>query len=171
MLNGQIITTNDFVNFQLSEHRHFTVLKKRNLKKSNELKASKRSGKSTKAVIKAEGNLKPYGIMTWLVQYLQMREGRSNIAATNREDDTKEDLSDNNGLIANPINSKTSGGFSNVENVAKDNSEIKNSFNPVTNLSKKNKNIKEEVVDNVELDLFVFYEVFVTKEILTLLFM
>lgn len=171
MLNGQIITTNDFVNFQLSEHRRFTVLKKRNLKKSNELKASKRSGKSTKAVIKAEGNLKPYGIMTWLVQYLQMRKGRSNIAATNREDDTKEDLSDNNGLIANPINSKTSGGFSNVENVAKDNSEIKNSFNPVTNLSKKNKNIKEEVVDNVELDLFVFYEVFVTKEILTLLFM
>ena len=147
------------------------MLKKRNLKKSKELKASKRSGKSTKAVIKAEGNLKPYGIMTWLVQYLQMREGRSNIAATNREDDTKEDLSDNNGLIANPINSKTSGGFSNVENVAKDNSEIKNSFNPVTNLSKKNKNIKEEVVDNVELDLFVFYEVFVTKEILTLLFM
>ena len=155
----------------MSEHRRFTVLKKRNLKKSNELKASKRSGKSTEAVIKAEGNLKTCGIMTWLVQYLQMREGRSNIAATTREDDTKEDLSDTNGLIANPISSKTRRGFSNVESVAKDNSEIKNSFNAVTNLSKKNENIKKEVVDDVELDLFVFYEVFVTKEILTLLLM
>ena len=65
------------------------MLKKRYLKKRNELKASKQSGTSAEAVTKAERNFKPYVFMAWLEQYLQMREGRTNIAAATREDDNE----------------------------------------------------------------------------------
>ena len=107
--------------------------------------------------------------MTWLDHYFQMRKGRSNIAATTREDDTEEYHSDTDGLLVNPISQRQSQEFSNAETVASDNSEMKNSYKPVTKFSKKNKKTKEEVADDAELDLFVFYDVFVTKEITALL--
>ena len=66
--------------------------------------------------------------MTWLDQYLQMREGQTNIALATREDDTKEYHINSDNAVTNPTNSKTSGGFSDVQSVACD---IK--------LSKKNK--------------------------------
>ena len=129
------------------------VLKKRYLKKRNERKASKRPGTSAEAVTKAERNFKPYAFVTWLDKYLQMREGRTNIAAATREDDTEEYHSDIDDLIDNPINSKTSQGFSDVESVASDNAVMEINYKPVTKLSKKNKKTKDEVVDDAELDL------------------
>ena len=123
------------------------------MKKRNELKASKRSGTSAEALTKAERNFKPYAFMIWFDQYLQMREGRKNIAAATREDDTEECHSNTGGLIVNPINSNTSQGFTDVESVPSDNSEMENSYKPVTKLSKKNRKTKEEVVDDAELDL------------------
>ena len=55
------------------------------MKKQNELTASKRSGTSAEAVTKPERNFKAYAFMPWVDQYLHMREGRSNIAATTKE--------------------------------------------------------------------------------------
>ena len=81
-----------------------------------------------------------------------MQQGRTNIAATTR-DDTKEYHSDIDGLMANFINSKTSQGFSDVESVASDNSQMETSYKPLTKLSKKNKKTKEEVADDAESDL------------------
>ena len=66
--------------------------------------------------------------MTWLDQYLQIREGQINIALATREDDTKEYHINSDNAVTNPTNSKTSRGFSDVQSVACD---IK--------LSKKNK--------------------------------
>ena len=74
-----------------------------------------------------------------LDQYLQTQEGRTNIAAVTGEDDTKEYHGDTDRLKANPINLKTSQGFSDVESVDSDNSEIQNGYKVVTKLSKNNK--------------------------------
>ena len=48
---------------------------------------------------KVEGNFNPHVFMTWLDQYFQMREGRSNTVATITGDDTEEYHSDTDGLI------------------------------------------------------------------------
>ena len=84
--------------------------------------------------------------MTWLNQYLQIPKGRTNIAAGTRENDTEKYHSDTDSVIANPINSKTSQGFSDVQSVVSDNSEIENSYKPVTNLSKKNKKLRRKLM-------------------------
>ena len=97
-----------------------------------------RPGKSAETVTKAERNLKPYAFVTCLYKYLQMREGRTNIGTATREDDTEEYHSDTDGVTANPINSKTSQGFSDGESVASDNSVMESNYKPVTKLSKKN---------------------------------
>ena len=122
------------------------MLKKRYLIKQNELKASKRLGTSAEAMTKAERNFKPYTFMIWLKQYLQMREGRTNIAAATREGDTEEYHSDTDDVIANPINSKTSQGFSDVESVACDNSEMENSYKPVTNCQRRIKKLRRKLL-------------------------
>ena len=46
--------------------------------------------------------------MTWLDQYLQIREGQINIALATREDDTKEYHINSDNAVTNPTNSKTS---------------------------------------------------------------
>ena len=77
------------------------------MKKQKKLKVSKLSGTSVEAVTKTETNFKPCDFMTWLDQYLQMREGRTNIGTATREDDPEEYHSDTDELISNLINSKT----------------------------------------------------------------
>ena len=47
---------------------------------------------------KVERNFDPYVFMTWLDQYLQMREGRSNTVATITGDDTEEYHGNTDGL-------------------------------------------------------------------------
>ena len=47
---------------------------------------------------KVERNFDSYVFMTWLNQYLQMREGRSNTVATITGDDTEEYHSNTDGL-------------------------------------------------------------------------
>ena len=67
------------------------------------MKALKWSGTSAEAATKAERNFKTYVFMTWLDHYLQMLKGRSNIAATTREDNTEKYHSETDNLLANPI--------------------------------------------------------------------
>ena len=89
------------------------------MKKQKKLKVSKLSSTSAEVVTKTERNFKPYDFMTWLDQYLQMREGRTNIGTATREDDPEEYHSDTDELISNLINSKTSQEeFSDVKSVA-----------------------------------------------------
>ena len=65
----------------------FANLKKRYLKKRNELKLSKKSGTSAEAVLKAEKNFKPYQFLVWLDEFLQLRKGKTNLTScTNIED-------------------------------------------------------------------------------------
>ena len=77
-------------------------------KKRNKLKAYKRPVTLVEAVTKAERNCNPHAFMTWLDQYLQMREGQINIAPATREDDTKEYHINSDNAVTNPTNSKTS---------------------------------------------------------------
>ena len=108
-----------FCKFLGEQAQYSTVLKKRYLKKQKKLKVSKLSATSAEAVTKTERNFKLYDFMTWLDQYLQMREGRTNIGTATREDDSEEYHSDTDELISNLINSKTSQKeFSNVKSVA-----------------------------------------------------
>ena len=55
----------------------FTNLKKRYLKKRNELKLSKKSGTSAEAVLKAEKTFKPYQFLVWLDDFIQLRKGKT----------------------------------------------------------------------------------------------
>ena len=54
-------------------------MKKRYLKKRNELKASKKSGTSADEVARAEKNFRPYQFLSWLDDFVQIREGRTNL--------------------------------------------------------------------------------------------
>ena len=83
-------------------HKVFANLKKKYLRKTNDVKTSKRSGKSSDVVLRAEGNFKRYQFLTWLDEYTQIREGKTNVPATltlqNGWDDEsgKSDIEDGN---------------------------------------------------------------------------
>ena len=54
-------------------------MKKRYLKKRNELKASKQSGTSADVVEKAEKKFKPYSFLAWIDEHVRIRKSRTNI--------------------------------------------------------------------------------------------
>ena len=60
----------------------FSNLKKKYLRKKNDVKSSKRLGMSSDVVFRAEGNFERYQFLTWLDVYTQIREGRTSVPAT-----------------------------------------------------------------------------------------
>ena len=74
----------------------FLNLKKKYLRKRKELKDSNKSGTSADAVTKAEKAFRPYAFLSWLDEFIQVREGRSNLplrkSNTSSAEDGEEEL-------------------------------------------------------------------------------
>ena len=74
----------------------FLNLKKTYLRKRKELKDSNKSGTSADAVTKAEKAFRPYAFLSWLDEFTQVRQERSNLPSrksnTPSADDGEEEL-------------------------------------------------------------------------------
>ena len=69
----------------------FNVLKKKYLRKRKELKDAKRSGTSADVVEKAERLFRPYSFLSWLDNYVQAREGRTNLPRNGAQEEVEID--------------------------------------------------------------------------------
>ena len=65
--------------------------KKRYLRKRKELKDSNKSGTSADAVTKVEKVFRPYAFLSWLDEFTQVREGRSNLPSRKSNTPSAED--------------------------------------------------------------------------------
>ena len=66
-------------------------MKKKYLRKRKELKDAKKSGTSADVVEKAERLFKPYSFLSWLDNYVQAREGRTNIPRNGAQEEVEID--------------------------------------------------------------------------------
>ena len=56
-------------------------MKKKYQRKKKDLKDANKSGTSTEVISKAQKSLRPYEFMKWLDDFIQTRQGRSNLPA------------------------------------------------------------------------------------------
>lgn len=90
-----------FVFLGLNAQSLFGNLKKKYLRKRKEVKDANKSGTSTGVVARAEKVSHPYLFLSWLDEYVQMREGRNNLPVPTRlinpKNDAEEDVFNDDG--------------------------------------------------------------------------
>ena len=64
----------------------FTTLKKKYQRKKKDLKDSNRSGSSSDVASKVQKDFQTYIFLSWLADFLQIRQGRSNLPAHTTDD-------------------------------------------------------------------------------------